>query len=296
VLLTTLGWAAGAVVVGALASRTAADGLGVFLLTVFVAVAVPVAVLATIRRDMSWLRARDRDQRPSIVWVLIGVSFAQAVATAVLPYTGGWAPLQAWAAVYPLLLLAILIEVVPRYARPMGWAGSKAEERRLMPILLLVGLVSTFIVAWVTAETTMARVREPCDPTIYYCVPDEPWQAALAPTWLGGWSAIAVAAFALRLRFIAITAIAMATFGYGFWAQDVWSRINIGGAAVDPLQVAVIQVIGAAALIGAAGVIEIYEQRDRTPRELRVLRWFGAGGPPSDRSGLQTTTSEEQPA
>jgi hypothetical protein len=257
---------------------------------------VPVAVLAAIRRDVSWLRVRGHDQRPSTVWVLIGVSFGQAVTTAVLPYAGGLTPVHAWTAVYPLLLLLILIDVAPKYARPTGWVASKAEGRRFVPVALLVGLVSTFIVAWVTVEMTMARVREPCDPTIYYCVPDEPWQAALAPAWLGGWSAIAVATFALRLRFIAITAIAMATFGYGFWAQDVWRRINIGGAAVDPLQVAVIQVIGAAALIGAAAVIEIYEQRDRTPRELRVLRWFGAGGPPSDRSGLQTTTSEERPA
>jgi hypothetical protein len=155
--------------------------------------------------------------------------------------------------------------------------------------VLLVTAVSIFLLMWVVADGMVAGARQPCDPTRFLCLDasSQAWEAAVGPAWFGGWSVAIVAAFALRLRFIAVGAVAMAAFGYGLWAQQVSKEIDLGATVIaEPLTLIVAQLGGVIALLGAAAVIQVYEQRERTPRELRLLGWFGAKrSPTGTRSG-----------
>ena len=277
VLLATVGWAAGAIVVRMVGSGPNADYLATFLLAVSVAIAVPLGLLGLIRRNLSWLRRPSDEQSASIVWVVIFVSTAQAATAAFLPYVQGWTAFEAWAALYPLLLLVILLEAAPRFARPTGWTGMRARGGRAVPILLLAGLTACFLVSLLVQDAMVTS--GPCDPTVL-CVDAsaDDRAAGLGSVWFAGWSALVVIAFALRLRFIAIAAVAMASFAYGLFVQQIWREIHSRAAVVsDPATLVVAQLIGAMALVGAAAVIQIYEQRERTRQELRVLGWFGAG-------------------
>jgi hypothetical protein len=275
------------VVLSAFADRPGTDNPGLFVLTAVAAIAVPLGLLAVMRRDVSWLRGRDAGERAPVAWVAIGVAAAQAVASPLLPYIDGWTPIGIWAGVYLLLILVIVMDVAPRIVRPTGWTGIKAGGRRVVPIVLLAGFTLTFLLMYAAVETTIRDARQPCDPSVFYCVdaPSDAWQGAVGPVWFGGWSTIVVGAFALRLRFIALAAVAMAAFGYGLYAQQIWREIDFGAAVVaDPLRLIVAQVAGAVALTATAAVIQIYEQRERTPEELWVLRKLGAKGTTVERS------------
>lgn len=279
-LLTSAGWAAGAVTIWAIGPKPA-DPVGAFLLTVGVAIAVPVGLLGLIRRDAPW-RDRNRNEgRPSVVWTVMGVGTAQAVTPAIVRYIDEWTAIQQWTAVYPLLLLVILIDAAAKFARPTGWVGIRASEDRRVGTLILVSLVSTFVLALRAADAMISNAPTTCDQTLYYCLeaPRQAWEAALGPLWFGTWSVIIVAMFELRLRFIALTGVSMAYIGYAFWTQDAWRKMSTGaGVVANQGEFVAVQLVGAVALIGAAALIEIYGPRERTQAESRVLRWFGASG------------------
>jgi len=279
-LLVSVGWAAGALTIQAVGATAPADPFGLFVLTVFVAIAVALGLLGLIRREAPWrLRSDEETDLPSIVWTILGISIAQACVTALLPYTQGWSPMQAWAGAYAFLIVVVLVDLIPKFVRPTGWRGIMAAERRAVPLVILLGLVAAFTFAWVAGEAVIAATRIPCDPRTDSCVHgSDPGQAVPVPLWFGGWSVVAVLTFAARLRFIALAAVGMAAFGYGFWVQEVWREINGGATTLTDVRALIaLHVVGTLALVAAAATIEIYEPRSRHPEELRVLRWFGAG-------------------
>ena len=230
VLLISIGWAAGAVVLSSFSTRPITDPVAVGLLTISVALAVPLGVLVVMRRGVAWFRRDTGQETTSILPYIVGYSAVQAVIWALWPYLNEWTPMQLWSAVGVWFLLVTI-----------GQAGLR------------------------------------------FCCLDassQMWQRAVGPAWFGGWSAVTLAAFALRLRFIAVAAIAMAGFGYGFWAQQVSKEIDLGATVItEPWTLLATQLVGVIALLGAAAVILIYEQRERTPEELRVLGWLGAKRP-----------------
>lgn len=282
VLLIFIGWTAGGVVLSSFSTRPISDPLAVGLLTVSIALAVPLGVLAVMRRGVTWLRRDRGEETTSIVPYIIGYSAAQAVIWAVWPYLNEWTPMQLWSAVGLWFVLVTIGQAALRIVHPGRFAGIRGGRSRLESSAVLASVMSIFLFAWVLADGFVQGAREPCDPLRFYCLDasSEMWQRAAGPAWFGGWSAVTLAAFALRLRFIAVAAVAMAGFGYGFWAQQVSKEIDLGATVIaQPWTLVAMQLVGVLALLGAAGVILIYEQPERTPEELRVLSWFGGTRP-----------------
>lgn len=282
VLLIFLGWAAGAVVLSSFSTRPITDPVAVALLTISVALAVPLGVLVVMRRGVAWFRRDTGQETTSILPYIVGYSAVQAVIWALWPYLNEWTPMQLWSAVGVWFLLVTIGQAGLRIVHPGRFAGIRAGRSRLESSAVLASVMSTFLLAWILADGIVQGAREPCDPLLFYCLDasSQMWQRAVGPAWFGGWSAVTLAAFALRLRFIAIAAVAMAGFGYGFWAQQVSKEIDLGATIItEPWTLLATQLVGVLAFLGAAAVILIYEQRERTPEELRVLGWLGAKRP-----------------
>ena len=144
-LVSFLGWAAGAVVIWRFGSGSLQNDVGLLVLGAVLWAAIPLTTLRLLRRRSGTLRM----ERPRTwgIWFVIASLTGSAVIVIVRPMTEDWTSLQIWSAIFLLTPIGIALDTVPRLIRPAGWTSIGASTRKPIPLVLLAGSLVTFAVA-----------------------------------------------------------------------------------------------------------------------------------------------------
>jgi hypothetical protein len=268
-LVSFLGWAAGAGLIWRFATGTLAADLGLLVAAALVWAAIPLSILRVVRH-----RTRaPRTQRPRTwgIWFVLASLTGSMVIGIVRPLTEDWTTLQIWSAVFLLTPLGIALDTVPRLIRPAGWTSIRAGARRAVQIGLLASSLVAFGVAMALAEGVLRAGRMTLfDETPISMIGPE---LAVVATVLG---LLVLIAYAVGLPLVAYAGIGLLYAGFSFLVQLAWLPVVGGLVDVDGTALLALHIAAALALIVATAVVQVFRAAGPSAAEDALVDWLRA--------------------
>jgi hypothetical protein len=263
-----LGWAAGAVVVVALAAGMLDADIGLLVLAATLWAAIPAGILRVLRSRSPGTQPHRQRPRTWAIWFVMAALTGSTIIGIVRPMVDGWSTAQIWAAMFLLTPIGIALDSVPRLVRPSGWTSSLAGAPRLIPVSLLSLSLVGFTLAMATAN---GLVQGGQDGTTF--VPALPAEALGITVVL---SLTAAAAFAVRVPSVSNVAIGLLFAASSFVVQLVWLPVLAGLLVVDRPMLVAAHTGAAIALVVAAAVVQLFRHAGTSTAESALVDWLRA--------------------
>jgi hypothetical protein len=263
-----LGWAAGAVVVVALAAGTLDADIGLLVLAATLWAAIPAVVLRVLRSRSPSAQPPRQRPRTWAIWFVMAALTGSTIIGIVRPMVENWSTAQIWGAMFLLTPIGIALDSVPRLVRPSGWTSSLAGAPRPIPVTLLSLSLIGFTFAMATANGVVQRGR---DETTF--VPALPVEALGITVVL---SLAAAVAFAVRVPSVSNVAIGLLFAASSFVVQLVWLPVLAGVLVVDRLLLLAADIGAGIALVTAAAVVQLFRHTGTSTTESALVDWLRA--------------------
>ena len=263
-----VGWAAGAVVVAALATGTLATDVGLLVVAAALWAAVPAGILRFLRSRAGADQPTRPRPRSWATWFVIAALTGSTAIGMVRPLIETWSTVQIWSAMFLFTPIGIALDSVPRFIRPSGWTSAFAGAWRGIPLLLVSLSLILFTVAMAISNGLVQAGQDGIA-----LVPTLPAEALVVVVVL---SVTAVLAFAAGVPTAANVAIGLLFAASSFVVQLVWLPVVAGYVVVDRSLLLGTHTSAALALVVAAAVIQLFRHEGRSTAETALIDWLRA--------------------
>jgi hypothetical protein len=263
-----LGWAAGGVVVAALATGSLAADVGLLVLAAAVWAAIPAAILRFLRARARAGEPRRQRPRTWAIWFVLAALTGSTVIGLLRPTVETWSTLQIWSAMFLFTPIGIALDSVPRLIRPAGWTSALARVPRIVPVTLMALSLVAFTLAMAVANGLVQGGQDAIT-----LVPTLPAEAFIVVAVI---SLVAVLSFAAGVPGVANIAIGLLFAASTFVVQLVWLPVLAGIVDVDRSLLLASHIGAALALVAAVAVIQLFRHAGTSATEDALVDWLRA--------------------
>lgn len=267
-VVSFLGWAAGAAPVIALATGTLAADVGLLVLAAALWAAIPAAILRLLRLRAGTHQPTRQRPRTWAIWFVIAALTGSTLIGIARPLVETWSTVQIWSAIFLLTPVGIALDSVPRLVRPAGWTSAFAAAPRVIPVMLVSVSLVAFTLAMAIANGLVQGGQDGS-----MLVPTLPAEALGVALVL---SVAAVLGFAAGVPSVSNVAIGMLFAAASFVVQLAWLPVLGGIVIVDRTLLLTTHIGAASALVIGAAVVQLFRHAGSSSAETALVDWLRA--------------------